>query len=109
MSGTDLTQIAYLMRRAGFGASREELEEYVSKGYEAVVEDLVHPERFPEPDDDLVDRYYGQEYPAVFLGRWFYRMINGKRPLVEKMALFWHHRSGYQQSKMGNVGREEST
>ena len=91
MSGNDLAQIAYLMRRAGFGASRERLEEYASKGYETVVDDLVHPERFPEPEDDLVDRYYGQEYPAVFLGRWFYRMINGKRPLVEKMALFWHH------------------
>jgi hypothetical protein len=53
----DLALYAHLMRRAGFGATREELEAYAAKGYEEVVEDLIHPERFPEIDDTLFCRY----------------------------------------------------
>ena len=34
----DIASIAHLMRRAGFGASRQELEERAAKGYEATVE-----------------------------------------------------------------------
>ena len=39
----DIRLMAHLMRRAGFGDPREELEERASKGYEAVVEELLHP------------------------------------------------------------------
>lgn len=92
----DLALIAHLMRRAGFGASREELEAYVAKGYEEVVEDLLNPERFPDIDDTLFCRYYSLgstmvDSTALWHSRWFYRMINTQRPLEEKMALFWHH------------------
>ena len=47
MADSDLSLYAHLMRRAGFGARRQELEEYAAKGYEDVVEDLLYPERFP--------------------------------------------------------------
>ena len=57
MSENDLAQIAYLLRRAGFGARRDELETYAAKGYDAVVDELLHPERFPEVEDDVFDRY----------------------------------------------------
>ena len=43
MADSKLTLMAHLMRRAGFGAARDELDAYVSKGYEATVEELVHP------------------------------------------------------------------
>ena len=39
----DLAQMAHLMRRAGFGATREELDRYVAKGYAATVEELINP------------------------------------------------------------------
>ena len=45
MSNNDVALMAHLMRRAGFGATRTELEAYAEKGYENVVDDLVHPER----------------------------------------------------------------
>ena len=51
MSDNDLALLAHLLRRAGFGATRDELEEYAAKGYAAVVDDLLHPERFPEVDE----------------------------------------------------------
>ena len=95
MAEDEIALIAHLARRAGFGATRGELEEYASKGYDAVVEDLLYPERFPEVEDDLVGRYY---LGAILDGaietesqQWFYRMINTRRPLQEKIALFWHH------------------
>ena len=58
MSDNDLALLAHLLRRAGFGATRDELEEYATKDYAAVVEDLLHPERFPEVEEDVVCRYY---------------------------------------------------
>ena len=91
MADKHLDLIAHLMRRAGFGASRDELEEYAGQGYEAVVEDLLHPDRFPEIEEDVIERYVGGATPNAWAGKWIYRMVNTKRPLEEKIALFWHH------------------
>ena len=90
-TGNELAQIAHLMRRAGFGSTRAELEALASKGYEAAVDDLVHPERFPEVEEDVIERYYGGEGYPIFAGIWMFRMLNSQCPLQEKMALFWHH------------------
>ena len=49
--------MAHLLRRAGFGATRDELELYLSQGYSAVVEELLHPEGQPELEDDIIRRY----------------------------------------------------
>ena len=95
MGDPRIAQMSHLLRRAGFGASRDELEEYAARPYAAVVEDLVHPEQFPEPEEDILARYYPQltneDLPQIWNGRWFYRMVNTNRPLEEKMTLFWHH------------------
>ena len=95
MADDRLALMAHLLRRAGFGASRDELETYAARSYEEVVDDLVHPERFPDVDEELLARYYphlfAMDNQSTWNGRWFYRMINSQRPLEEKMALFWHH------------------
>ena len=95
MANERIALTAHLFRRAGFGAAREELECQAQRPYEDVVEDLLHPEWFPEVEDDVLRRYHG---PLVNLdslvgngARWIYRMVNTRRPLQEKMALFWHH------------------
>ena len=41
MSSEDIALMSHLMRRAGFTATREEVEANVAKGYEAVVEELL--------------------------------------------------------------------
>ncbi len=94
MASDNLALTAHLMRRAGFGSTRGELEAHAARGYADLVEDLVNPERFPEVEEDVLERYYGwlegvqgQVWAAV----WIYRMVNSQRPLEEKMALFWHH------------------
>ncbi|MGE3271037.1 MAG: DUF1800 family protein [Chloroflexota bacterium] len=96
MADERLALTAHLLRRAGFGSTREELEAYAARPYEEVVEELIHPERMPDLDEDLLRRYYphlgaNQDNPNSWNGRWVWRMVNTKRPLEEKMALFWHH------------------
>ena len=88
--------MAHLMRRAGFGATRDELERYAAQGYQDTVEELLHPEKAPHAleDEDLIKRYHVDENGLQPLDScqtyWIYRMINTRRPLEEKMALFWH-------------------
>ena len=92
MSSSDLALISHLMRRAGFGATRSDLEDLASKGYAEIVDDLLAPERFPDIEDDVVRRYTAVAPPGLAGSNayWVYRMINSNRPLEEKMALFWH-------------------
>ena len=94
-STADMALTAHLLRRAGFGSDRAELERYAKRNYEDVVEDLLNPDRFDEPEDDVLARFYpqlhsGKDALGCWNGRWFYRMVNTERPLEEKMTLFWH-------------------
>jgi uncharacterized protein (DUF1800 family) len=89
---SDRVEIAHLMRRAGFGATPSQLDTLTKeKTYDEIVDDLVNLERFPEVDQSYIERYYGGEPVAVYVGKWLFRMINTERPLEEKMALFLHH------------------
>ena len=102
----DIALMAHLMRRAGFGAPREELEDRVAKGYEATVEELLHPEEQPAIDEDILYRFFpgyeGALGPPINQADWIYRMINTRRPLEEKMALFWHQLFATGNSKVDN-------
>ena len=105
----DKEQIAlmgHLMRRAGFGASHEELAARAAKGYEATVEELLHPEEQEAVDLELLYRfmpgYEGALGPPLNQAEWVYRMINTQRPLEEKMALFWHQLFATGNSKVDN-------
>ena len=102
----DIALMAHLMRRAGFGASREELNARVAKGYEATVEELLHPDTQPPVDEALMYRtfpgYEGALAPFINQADWVYRMINTRRPLEEKVALFWHQLFATGNSKVDN-------
>jgi hypothetical protein len=103
----DIGLIAHLMRRAGFGASREELEARAAKGYDATVEELLNPESCEPADEYTLLRYQ----PAALLPgaqppmgniNWMFNLVNTRRPLQEKMALFWHHVFATGNSKVDN-------
>lgn len=84
-------RIGHLLRRAGFGASEAELAEYEALGFEASVEHLLNPERVPDDLDTKVAALnLDLTVPASLVPYWLVRMINTKRPLQEKMSLFWH-------------------
>ena len=94
MGNTNVELIAHLMRRAGFGATREQLEQYAAKGYESTVEDLINPVDERRMDDSLIRRFHpelsGMLGPFGTGANWLYRMATTTTPLREKMALFWH-------------------
>ena len=95
MANQDIALMAHLIRRAGFGATRDEIEAYVAKGYEAVVEELLDTDAEPASDRFTMMRFQPQFYkPGTIQGmggaEWVHNMVNTKRPLEEKMALFWH-------------------
>jgi uncharacterized protein (DUF1800 family) len=116
--------IAHLLRRAGFGASAKEIAEYAALGYVGAVDRLVHFEQEP----DVVDSWmHTPGYAAVVApaqvasyipnydlanarSRWLFRMLYTRRPLQEKMALFWHNHFATGWSKiMGESSPVEAT
>ncbi len=102
----EISLMAHLMRRAGFSAPYAELEARAAKGYEATVEELLHPENQPAIDDELLYRFFpaleGALSPTANQSEWVYRMVNTQRPLEEKMALFWHQLFATGNSKVDN-------
>ena len=94
MSSNEMQQLAHLMRRAGFGATQQELEGYAAIGYEASVEKLLDTANPTAISEYLIRRYHPDE--SSLLGglsgadAWLYRMVTTDTPLLEKMALFWH-------------------
>ena len=93
---SEIDLMAHLMRRAGFGASRKELESRIKIGYESTVDELLNPK-----SDDQVDiykflRYYPMWWKPGTMGGlgqapWVWSMINTAAPLQEKMCLFYHN------------------
>ena len=92
MADQDIALVSHLMRRAGFGASRDEIEAKAAQGYDNVVRELLNPAG--GLDEDILMRYYPSYYEAgaieVNTQLWVYKMINSPNQLQEKVALFWH-------------------
>ena len=106
MTTPNRSQIAHLARRAGFGATPDELDVYESVGYEALVERFLRPtERDNIPDDLIfrrhVDLHAMQGHNAA---HWAYRLISTQAPLEEKIALFWHGVFATGENKLNNLG-----
>jgi uncharacterized protein (DUF1800 family) len=93
MASDDRRRTAHLLRRAGFGASPPELDEYEALGFEASVERLLHPEEIPADgslDELFEDEQGDREGRGAVAVRWLYRMAFSPRQLEEKIAFFWH-------------------
>ena len=90
----DVSLMAHLLRRAGFGATRNELEGYLEDGYEATVDKLLDPGESGHMPDDIIRRYHVDQSELRQLdgagAYWLYRMLTTSNPLEEKLALFWH-------------------
>lgn len=77
----------HLLQSAAFGATPEQVEEAVSKGLSATVDDLLRAREMPASVQALSERYE-DDLPK----RWLVYLLEGPNPLHEKMALFWHDR-----------------
>ena len=107
MANADIELMAHLMRRAGFGATRDELEALVDKGYEAAVEELLDPSSVQAMPDDIIRRYHVDQSELRIQGagaaNWLYKMISTSAPLQEKTALFWHSLFAAGERKINNL------
>ncbi len=94
MENSTLQLLAHLMRRAGFGATREELETYARDGYEMTVARLLDTSKPISMPEYLIRRFHPDESSMLLGGSgkdaWLYRMTTTNAPLLEKMTLFWH-------------------
>jgi uncharacterized protein (DUF1800 family) len=111
--------IEHLLRRAGFGASEEEVRRYADVGYLAAVHSFTEFEAIPDDVDGNIGKpgfvgvtARGQFLPAANITdarqRWLFRMVHSRRPLQEKMALFWHNHFATAYLKIaGELGATE--
>jgi len=92
---SERVRVAHLLRRAGFGANEQELDEYTQLGFDGTVSRLVEYESQPDVPDRVAPERVGLQL------WWLEKMLRTQRPLQEKMTLFWH---GHLTSGLRKVG-----
>jgi hypothetical protein len=99
-------RISLLLRRAGFAAPPHDLARYQKLGWEATLQELLHPELVNEDLDSLLSRLQGNLLDLQNLDDvqtwWVYRMVQTRRPLLEKLTLFWHGHFAVANYKVAN-------
>ncbi len=84
-------RLAHLLRRAGFGATKAELDRYQTLGYEASVAQLLDYEGIIDPAEGRVTVAAFDLNSRENLKRWWMmRMRYTTRPLQEKLTFFLH-------------------
>ncbi|GAC1575280.1 MAG: DUF1800 domain-containing protein [Candidatus Dormibacteria bacterium] len=98
-------QAAHLLRRAGFSPAPAEVDAAVRAGIRATTESLLHPEKVD--DAALESRLAADNFDLTRVEQqrrwWVVRMAVTRRPLIEKMTLFWH---GLLTSSVRKVGKD---
>ena len=112
-------ELDHLLRRAGFGVSEREVDTYKDMSFTQAVAHLVDYEGSPDDVDERIGRPdHARVIPAratptrdLFSPdididdarqRWMFRMLHTRRPLQEKMTLFWHNHFATGFSKLAN-------
>src|SRR5688500_18599573 len=113
--------IEHLLRRMSFGASAGDLARFSGWAPGHVIDHLLNYEQETEDVDANIGRpeyvavtTRGQFAPDTVINdarqRELFRMVHSRRPLQEKMALFWHNHFATAHSKIaGEAGAEEAT
>jgi uncharacterized protein (DUF1800 family) len=113
--------LEHLLRRAGFGASTDDLALFDEVPIATVVDRLIDYESVPDDVDTYIRQsgFVGITTRGVFSPntniedarqRWLFRMVHSQRPLQEKMALFWHNHFATAYSKVaGFAGAVQGT
>lgn len=107
MTNQNIALMAHLMRRAGFSVDRPTLENYVAKGYEETVEELLYPENPDNIPDDIIRRFHVDQselrIEPIGAAYWLYRIITSTNFLEEKIALFFHGLFATSYSKINHT------
>jgi uncharacterized protein (DUF1800 family) len=104
-------EIDHLLRRAGFGVSSVDADIFRDMSPSEAVSYVVDYESRPDDVDSRIGRPDHVQVASKDLfapdididdarQRWMFRMIHSRRPLQEKMALFWHNHFATAYSKL---------
>jgi uncharacterized protein (DUF1800 family) len=110
----------HLLRRAGFGASSDDLAVFDKLSYNAAVDRLINYDSIPDDVDSKIGQigFMGTTSNGAFSPntvindarqRWLFRMVHSNRPLQEKMTLFWHNYFATGYTKVAGVGSQDGT
>ncbi len=104
---TSSARIGHLLRRAGFGASPQDIALYTPLGFNGAVDRLLNYQQVSdaEMENRLGALRLDLNKPADQQRWWLLRMAWTQRPLLEKMTLFWH---GVLTSSFRKVGGPQS-
>ncbi len=90
----------HLLRRAAFGATPEQVAAAVERGLSGTIDDLFRKQT-EDASVEALAALYEDDMPK----RWLVYMIDGKNPLREKMAMFWHDRFATSRRVLGGRDR----
>ena len=100
----NLATAAHLWRRAGFGASWDELQQSLKAGPQRTVDRLLKPQADVAGLNQTFDNYEKAVSSADSLRAWWLRrMIQTPHPLLEKMTLFWHDFFAVSAARVGDA------
>jgi len=100
----DREKCAHLLRRFGLGASEAEINYYSPGGIEAAADKLLAYEKEDDGqfyDPELLQAENGQLGPPTVGAWWTARLMTTRRPLQERMTVFWHDHFATSGSKVG--------
>jgi uncharacterized protein (DUF1800 family) len=90
----DMSKVAHLHRRAGFGANWADLHRDLQAGPTASVDRFLNPRAATADETLVVDSLRQGVLDSRDIERlkawWLYRLLYGPDPLREKLTLFWH-------------------
>jgi uncharacterized protein (DUF1800 family) len=106
----NLRRVVHLHRRAGFGATWDEIQRDLADGPGASVERLLAgrrvqgvPKDFEATATTLARAAIASHEPGRLKAWWVYRMLFGPDPLTERLTLLWHNHFATSNAKVGNL------
>ena len=100
--GWNSAAVQHLFRRAGFGATPEELEQALSDGLEATLERLFSDRAAPELRETIRPVLAAGEL-ELLQAWWMALILEGGAPLRERMTLLWHDHFATSNDKVDDV------
>lgn len=94
MALTERDKVAHLLRRFALGASEAEIDYYGKNGVAGAINLLLDYENVNPGYEVSTDSYQnsrGVVNIRVVQGIWYTRLVMTRRPLEEKMTIFWHN------------------
>lgn len=105
---TQSEKMAHLLRRAAFGARPDEIEKFLKQGFEATVDELLNYDNTTEaPEVPLTPITRDGTFNIRLLdiesivSWWLTVMLKTRRPLRERLVLFWHDHFATAVNKVG--------